>query len=216
MIASIRKARMALGNHHTHVLLFQRLLVQLYLTSILVSRLLAEIVFEVLRFTSRSFTGLFTRNGIPSSINVEQIEKAGADYTIYRKLDELIKSVNANDGFGILGWIHIGLKNYVYSTDGGKVRSSDMVCHVTRMRPHTTSLLSSPLLINIKDVLYASTHPVPPAVSAKTGGKSTEHDTSQAQELGDISAAAATRSVPPAASAKIGGKSTEHDTSCVC
>ena len=132
MIASIRKARMALGNHHTHVLLFQRLLVQLYLTSILVSRLLAEIVFEVLRFTSRSFTELFTRNGIPSSINVEQIEKAGADYTIYRKLDELIKSVNANDGFGILGWIHIGLKNYVYSTDGGKVRSSDMVRHVTR------------------------------------------------------------------------------------
>ena len=33
-------------------------------------------VFEVLCFTSRSFTGLVTHNGIPSSFNIELIEKA--------------------------------------------------------------------------------------------------------------------------------------------
>ena len=156
--------------------------------------------FEVLRFTSRSFTGLLTRNGFPSSINVEQIEKAGADYLIYSQLEQRIQNINDNGGFGILGWIRIGLKNDVSSAEGLKVRSSDMVRHVTRMRAHNALPFSTNKLINVEEILTEATRPTLPVASAKTADKSNLDDTSKQPSL-------------PAASAERAGKSNLDDDS---
>ena len=156
--------------------------------------------FEVLRFTSRSFTGLLTRNGFPSSINVEQIEKAGADYHIYSQLEQRIQNINDNGGFDILGWIRIGLKNDVSSAEGLKVRSSDMVRHVTRMRAHNALPFPTDKLINVEEILTEVTRPTLSVASAKTADKSNLDDTSKQPSL-------------PAASAERAGKSNLDDDS---
>ena len=111
--------------------------------------------FEVLRFTSRSFTGLVTKNGIPSSINVAQLEKSGADWIIFKELDDLFQKINDSGGFDVLGWLRIGRKNDVASTDGtsGTIQSSDMIRHVTRLKPHTPDCVRNEECIDVEGIL---------------------------------------------------------------
>ena len=112
--------------------------------------------FEVLRFTSRSFTGLVTRNGIPNSINVAQLEKSGADWIIFGQLDELFKKINTSGGFDVLGWLRIGRKNDAGAPKDGTsttVQSSDMIRHVTRLRAHASDVVSKHDTIDVEGIL---------------------------------------------------------------
>ena len=112
-------------------------------------------IFEVTRFTSRCFTLFVTKNGIPSSINVKQIEKSGADWVIFKELDDLFAKINNSGGFDILGWIRVGRKNDASSTDGTPTtfQSSDMIRHVTRLKPHGNVTVHGNVGIDIEGIL---------------------------------------------------------------
>lgn len=112
--------------------------------------------FQVVRFTSRSFTNLVTKNGIPSSINVAQLEKAGADWEMFGELVTLVEAINNAGGFDLLGWLRIGRKNDASAPKDGistTIQSSDMIRHVTRLRPHKHDVVSKTNTIDVEGIL---------------------------------------------------------------
>ena len=119
-------------------------------------------MFEFKRFTSRMFTRMVTKNGIPSSINVAQLERSGADFIIAKKLDDLIESINKDGGFNMLGWARIGRMSDPTSNDGppgtlkSTILSSNMIRHVTQVKPNTNETVNRQLLIDIEGILAES------------------------------------------------------------
>ena len=119
-------------------------------------------MFEFKHFTSRMSTGMVTKNGIPSSINVAQLERSGADFIIAKKLDDLIESINKDGGFNVLGWARIGRMSDPTSNDGppgtpkNTILSSNMIRHVTQVKPNTNETVNRQLLIDIEGILAES------------------------------------------------------------
>ena len=119
-------------------------------------------MFEVKRFTSRMFTGMVTKNGIPSSINVAQLERSGADLNIAKKLDDLIETINKDGGFNVLGWVRIGRMSDPTANDGtpgatkSTILSSHMIRHVTQVKPNVNETAIRGLVIDIEGILAKS------------------------------------------------------------
>lgn len=117
--------------------------------------------FEVSHFTSRTFTGMVTKEGIPSSINQMQLERTGADFVIMQKMDALLSFVNANGGFRVLGWIRLGRSMDQASSDAApgasktSIISSKMIHHITRVELNCKPELIKEHLIDIQQILNA-------------------------------------------------------------
>jgi len=99
--------------------------------------------FETLNFTSRSFTSMLTKAGIPMSVNLNMLERCGADDEIIYKLDELVEKINDSlGGFSVLGWVRQGRINdhaALGDAQNGKsekesIASSSLLHHVTNIR----------------------------------------------------------------------------------
>ena len=123
------------------------------------------------------FTGMVTKNGIPSSINVAQLESSGADLIIAKKLDDLIEKINLDGGFKVLGWVRIGRMNDPTSNDSipnapkGTILSSNMIRHVTQVKPYANETVNRQLVIDIEDILAQSQF-----VAAPEGGNPSTDD----------------------------------------
>ena len=111
--------------------------------------------FEVVHFTSRSFTNLMTKSGIPLSLNQLMLENVGADMQIGVQLVKIVRLINANGGFKVEGWLRFGrVQDHASTAPAGEkkttVASSNMTYHLTRIVPNCDEKVYRSVLIDIR------------------------------------------------------------------
>jgi len=86
---------------------------------------------------------MLTKAGIPMSVNLNMLERCGADDEIIYKLDALVEKINDSlGGFSVLGWVRQGRINdhaALGDAQNGKsekesIASSSLLHHVTNIR----------------------------------------------------------------------------------
>jgi len=91
------------------------------------------------KFTSRTFTHLVTKSGIPLSIGMKAFVDTAVDNAFVDNLEVLFQSVNENGGWNILGWMRSGRQKDQNSNSGGRgdsttVESGVIKFNLTKIR----------------------------------------------------------------------------------
>jgi hypothetical protein len=133
--------------------------------------------FFIQDFTSRRFTDLATKSGIPLSVNTNTLQARGADHEIAYRLEKFLEHVNQkHGGFTLLGWNRRGRLNVTNpsvdqkgnGTTEPSVAAADVRYHVTHIGINCSSTALSKYRIDVQGLLNG--------VDENTSGKPEDTD----------------------------------------
>ena len=105
-----------------------------------------KLTFSSDRFTSRTFTDILTRNGVPLGITCEALNKIEAK--LYEKIREFFEFVNTSGGgFSVLGWVRVG------RSKDSEFSSSTATYHITKIVPNCDPVELKPYVMDISAML---------------------------------------------------------------